>query len=146
MAIIYKNGSIVDEDELEEEFLKLDLHIQQIVYNIYINANQLGVHTDGNIGDFDSITKIKIFDRKSATNDCLLTIYRFKTKYEFQAEYTDNTTYISSDGNNNQFIQVSITDIERYDSVIQELYDQFLIYRNFRKEAVAQLFSYLSRY
>lgn len=139
-----KKGSI--EDNLEEEFLKLDLHFQQIIYNIYIGANQLEVHTDGNIGDFESITKIKIFDRKSATNDCLLTIYRFKTKYEIQAEYTNIGTHISSDGNNNQFIQVIITDMEHYDSSIQELYNQFWLYRNFRKEAVAQLFSYLSRY
>ena len=133
-------------NNLEEEFLKLDLHIQQIVYNIYMSAHQLEVHTNGNIGDFDSITKIKIFDRKSTTNDCLLTIYRFKTKYELQAEYTNIGTHISSDGNNNQFIQISISDMEHYDSSIQELYNQFWLYRNFRKEAVAQLFSYLSQF
>ena len=124
-------------NDISYGFLELDLHIQQVIYNINANSEILKVQTNGDLGDFDTITQVKILDIKN--NDCLLDIRRYKSKYVFKVSY-----YEFPFDSEPQTETITMTKFNEYYFGVSQLFDNNREYTEYyNKDAIIELYSYL---
>ena len=124
-------------NDISYGFLELDLHIQQVIYDINANSEILKVQTNGDLGDFDTITQVKILDIRN--NDCLLDIRRYKSKYVFKISY-----YELPFDSEPQTETITMTKFNEYYFSVSQLFDNNREYTEYYdKDAIIELYNSL---